>query len=90
MITAVVMAVITAVVTGAVVVVIAVTAVVTGVVRLWLRLRYKHKKKPNPYWIRLEEAATYTPTYIGSTSGVSELNFSVRNGKRWNLTAITT
>ena len=25
-----------------------------------------------------------------STIGVSELNFSVRNGKRWNLTAITT
>ena len=22
----------------------------------------KHKKKPNPYWIRLEEAATYSPT----------------------------
>ena len=25
-----------------------------------------------------------------STIGVSELNFSVRNGKRWNLTTITT
>ncbi len=25
-----------------------------------------------------------------STIGASELNFSVRNGKRWNLTAITT
>ena len=23
---------------------------------------YMHKKKPNPYWIRLEEAATYSPT----------------------------
>ena len=51
-----------AVVTAVVVVVIAGAAVVTGVVRLWLRLRYKHKKKPNPYWIRLEEAATYSPT----------------------------
>ena len=47
-----------AVVTGVAVV----TGAVTGVVRLWLRLRYKHKKKPNPYWIRLEEAATYSPT----------------------------
>ena len=35
-------------------------------------------------------AATYSPTSYRSTIGVSELNFSVRNGKRWNLTAITT
>ena len=51
-------AVVVAVIAGAAVV----TGTVTGVVRLWLRLRYKHKKKPNPYWIRLEEAATYSPT----------------------------
>ena len=35
-------------------------------------------------------AATYSPTWWGSTIGASELNFSVRNGKRWILTAITT
>ena len=35
-------------------------------------------------------AATYSPTWWGSTIGVGELNFSVRNGKRWFLTAITT
>ena len=35
-------------------------------------------------------AATYSPTLYRSTIGVSELNFSVRNGKRWNLTAKTT
>ena len=34
-------------------------------------------------------AATYSPTWWGSTIGASELNFSVRNGKRWILTAIT-
>ena len=34
-------------------------------------------------------AATYSPT-SGSTIGAEELNFSVRNGKRWNLLAITT
>ena len=34
-------------------------------------------------------AATYSPT-ICSTIGVVRLNFSVRNGKRWNPDAITT
>ena len=35
-------------------------------------------------------AATYSPTWCGSTIGDGELNFSVRNGKRWFLTAIAT
>ena len=35
-------------------------------------------------------AATYSPNWWVSTIGVGELNFSVRNGKRWILTAITT
>ena len=35
-------------------------------------------------------AATYSPTWWGSTIGDGELNFSVRNGKRWILTAIAT
>ena len=34
-------------------------------------------------------AATYSPTWWGSTIGDGALNFSVRNGKRWILTAIT-
>ena len=34
-------------------------------------------------------AAAYSPTWWGSTIGASELNFSVRYGKRWVLTAIT-
>ena len=34
-------------------------------------------------------AATYSPTWCSSTIGASELNFSVRDGKRWTLTAIT-
>ena len=34
-------------------------------------------------------AATYSPTWCSSTIGARELNFSVRNGKRWILTAIT-
>ncbi len=35
-------------------------------------------------------AATYSPNWWVSTIGAGELNCSVRNGKRWNLTAITT
>ena len=35
-------------------------------------------------------AATYSPTWCSSTIGASELNFSVRYGKRWILTAIAT
>ena len=35
-------------------------------------------------------AATYSPTWWGSTIGVSGFNFSVRDGKRWYPTALTT
>ena len=35
-------------------------------------------------------AATCSPNWWVSTIGDGELNFSVRNGKRWILTAITT
>ncbi len=52
--------------------------------------RHMAQKKTNPERIGLKEAATYSPTTKCSTIGVSELNFSVRNGKRWNLAAITT
>ena len=33
-------------------------------------------------------AATYSPTWWGSTIGTGELNGSVRNGKRWDLAVI--
>ena len=33
-------------------------------------------------------AATYSPTWWGSTIGTGELNCSVRNGKRWDLAVI--
>ena len=51
------------------------------------------KKIPGPTYVSpgiRKTAATYSPTWWGSTIGASELNFSVRNGKRWILTAITT
>ena len=37
-----------------------------------------------------KEAATYSPALHCSTIGARGLNFSVRNGKRWDPTAITT
>ena len=36
-----------------------------------------------------KRAATYSPTLHRSTIGAGGLNFSVRNGKRWNTAAIT-
>ena len=50
------------------------------------------RKDPDAFDIRVsyvKVAATYSPTWWGSTIGDGELNFSVRNGKRWILTAIT-
>ena len=35
-------------------------------------------------------AASYSPALHCSTIGAGGLNFSVRNGKRWDPTAITT
>ena len=35
-------------------------------------------------------AATYSPTWCSSTIGAGGFNFSVRDGKRWYPTAITT
>ena len=54
------------------------------------------KKKPekNGYLSGLEKnkkkAATYSPRCYPSTIGAERLNFSVRNGKRWDPFAITT
>ena len=38
----------------------------------------------------LKMAATYSPTMQRSTIGDAELNDPVRNGKGWDLSAITT
>ena len=38
----------------------------------------------------LKKAATYSPTLRCSTIGALGLNFSVRDGKRWNPKAIAT
>ena len=49
-----------------------------------------NKKRNDSFESLLEVAATYSPTFYCSTIGVNGLNFSVRNGKRWNPIAITT
>ena len=38
---------------------------------------------------KVKKAATYSPALHCSTIGASGLNFSVRNGKRWDTAAIT-
>ena len=48
------------------------------------------QKKVRPFDLTLKRRLPTLPHDKCSTIGVSELNFSVRNGKRWNLTAITT
>ena len=54
--------------------------------------KYINKKIPGALTtpgILIKTATTYSPT-VCSTIGVTKLNFSVRNGKRWNLRAIVT
>ena len=52
------------------------------------------KSSPAAPWsgggLVLKEAATYSPALHCSTIGAGGLNFSVRDGKRWDPAAITT
>ena len=55
---------------------------------------HKTKKKP-PRNISVlggsvKKAATYSPALHCSTIGAGGLNFSVRNGKRWDPATVTT
>ena len=59
----------------------------------FFRFRFSENKDPrNSIGVRgsRRTAATYSPNWWVSTIGAGELNCSVRNGKRWILTAITT
>ena len=54
-----------------------------------------NKKNPSPSHIDLETDLNKIGSYllshlIGSTIGVDGLNFSVRDGKRWNTVALAT
>ena len=57
---------------------------------------YNHYKRENPrsistsgIFLSLKRRLPTLP-HVRSTIGVTKLNFSVRNGKRWNLRAIVT
>ena len=53
----------------------------------------KNRKREAVLWATVslvKKAASYSPALHCSTIGASGLNFSVRNGKRWDPAAITT
>ena len=58
--------------------------------RLHRRTCYTKKEPPRRISEVLKVAATYSPTMQCSTIGDAELNDPVRNGKGWDLSAITT
>ena len=58
--------------------------------RLHRRTCYTKKEPPRRISEVLKVAATYSPTMQRSTIGDAELNDPVRNGKGWDLSAITT
>ena len=58
--------------------------------RLHRRICYTKKEPPRRILEVLKVAATYSPTTQCSTIGDAELNDPVRNGKGWDLSAITT
>ena len=55
---------------------------------------YPHAKKESPAALVMLQGfyqdGDYLLSHLRSTIGVTKLNFSVRNGKRWNLRAIVT
>ena len=59
-----------------------------------LRSVNKKKREPSDYnpkaLCSLKKGGYLLSHFVGSTIGVGGLNFSVRNGKRWNTAAIAT
>ena len=68
----------------------------TATVKGHARHTHAHKKRACPGTLTVhghaqqKKAASYSPALHRSTIGAGGLNFSVRNGKRWNPAAITT
>ena len=54
------------------------------------RWRATIKKAPESLAASGAQDGDYLLSHLRSTIGVTKLNFSVRNGKRWNLRAIVT
>ena len=50
----------------------------------------KTESPGEPFGFRGFQDGDYLLSHLRSTIGVAKLNFSVRNGKRWNLRAIVT
>ena len=50
----------------------------------------KHIQREPKFLLRLSENGGYLLSHKRSTIGVAELNDPVRNGKGWDLSAITT
>ena len=62
-----------------------------GILYYCMRMQvYINKEARRFYIFELPKNGGYLLSHLRSTIGVSGLNFSVRNGKRWNPTAITT
>ena len=59
-------------------------------IRFFATLRMTYKKRESQFLETLSKkvAMTYSPTNICSTIGAVGLNFSVRDGKRWDPNAI--
>ena len=55
---------------------------------IYIRKKSRGGSNDHPRDFR-KAAAAYSHTWWGTTIGASELNFSVRYGKRWTLAAIT-
>ena len=61
----------------------------------WVELTEGYKNRTSPGSLgtggrTILEKGGYLLSHVRSTIGVAKLNFSVRNGKRWDLRAITT
>ena len=54
------------------------------------RLPGTEESPGEPFGFRGFQDGDYLLSHLRSTIGVAKLNFSVRNGKRWNLRAIVT
>ena len=69
------------------------TAAIMTAEAVWTRLQSGQKNKaPKYFYLEASLLKRRLPTLplLRSTIGVTKLNFSVRNGKRWNLRAIVT
>ena len=63
---------------------------VLRLIKVPISLTYGQKKRERQIALSLSVGGGYLLSHFRSTIGVVRLNFSVRNGKRWDPHAITT